>query len=253
MSQQVVSQTESGIYLGKTFHQRFRPVEHKFEYDIALFWLKLSEADSLGESLKWFSVHRRNFTRFYRPDYCGDASVPLETAVKSKMTLLNKGAELDGDVYFLGQLRTLGMYFSPVNFYFLRHPASGIYTHMMAEVSNTPWNERHYYLVDMASQQDTEKAFHVSPFNPLEMTYKWQITPPGEHFSLSLACHTEKKDFVAGVNMTRISLNNENLRSTLRRIPSMTIKTVAGIYWQALKLFIKRAPIYDHPKSQEPR
>lgn len=150
----------------------------------------------------------------------------------------------------LGQVRTLGIYFSPVNFYFLRND-DGIFTHMLAEVSNTPWNERHYYLVDLDTQADTDKAFHVSPFNPMDMTYKWNIKPPEDAFVMTLDCHREDKEFRAGLNMKRISLNNHNLNRAIKRIPSMTIKTVVGIYWQALKLFLKRTPIYGHPNSQE--
>ena len=90
------------------------------------------------------------------------------------------------------RLRMFGIYFSPVNFYFLRDEL-GVFTHMMAEVSNTPWNERHYYLVDMDKQEDTQKEFHVSPFNPLDMTYKWNVGIPGEVFFMTLACHQKKK------------------------------------------------------------
>jgi len=244
---------ESAIYQGKVFHQRFRPTQHKFDYDIYLFWLKLSEIESLSHTLRHFSIGKRGWLSFHRDDYYGEPSLPLDEAIRQKMTALNQSEKLDGEVFFFGQLRTFGIYFSPVNFYFLRSPEHNRFTHMLAEVSNTPWNERHYYLVDMETQEDTEKAFHVSPFNPLDMTYKWTIRQPDAHFNLVMACHRKEKDFTAGLNMKRISLDNTNLRIMLRRIPSMTIKTVVGIYWQALKLFIKRTPIYDHPNSQEPR
>ncbi len=245
---------ESAIYQGKVNHQRFKPTQHKFDYDIYVMWLKLSEIDQLGTMLKRFSVGKRGWLSFHRDDYYGDSTLPLDEAIRQKMTELNDGAKLEGDVFFFGQLRSFGIYFSPVNFYFLRSCEAKRFTHMLAEVSNTPWNERHYYLVDMDTQEDTEKAFHVSPFNPLDMTYKWTIRQPDERFSLVMACHQKEKDFIAGLNMKRISLDNKNLRIMLRRIPSMTIKTVVGIYWQALKLFIKRTPVYDHPNnSQEPR
>lgn len=244
---------ESAIYEGKVFHQRYRPTQHKFDYNIYMFWLKLSEVNQLGTALSRFSIGKRGWVSFYRSDYYGDDETPLETSILEKMCALNNGVSLSGEVFFFGQLRTFGIYFSPVNFYFLRAPQCQRFTHMLAEVSNTPWNERHYYLVDLAEQQDTEKAFHVSPFNPLDMTYKWTIRQPDEQFNLVMECHQAKKDFTAGVKMTRISLNNQHLRIMLRRIPSMTIKTVVGIYWQALKLIIKRTPVYDHPNNQEPR
>jgi len=244
---------ESAIYKGKVYHQRFKPTQHKFDYDIYLFWLKLEDDElaTLSNTLKYFSADKKARVRFKREDYLGDASLSLREAVLSRMTELNGNIPLEGDVFMLGQLRMWGLYFSPVNFYYLRN-SEGKFTHMLAEVSNTPWNERHHYLVNLDSQDDTPKAFHVSPFNPMDMTYKWSISQPSSTLSLAMDCVREDKEFSAGINLTRFSLNNANLSAALKRIPSMTIKTVAGIYWHALKLLLKRTPLYTHPeKSQE--
>ncbi|MCP3701636.1 MAG: DUF1365 domain-containing protein, partial [Alteromonas sp.] len=147
---------ESAIYKGKVYHQRFKPTQHKFDYDIYLFWLKLesNELETLSSSLKRFSAYNKARVRFKREDYLGDPSLPLDQAVIDRMTELNGGKTLQGDVFMLGQLRMWGLYFSPVNFYYLRN-AEGKYTHMLAEVSNTPWNERHHYLVNLDTQDDT--------------------------------------------------------------------------------------------------
>jgi len=244
---------ESAIYKGKVYHQRFKPTQHKFDYDIYLFWLKLesNELEALSSSLTHFSAHDKARVRFKREDYLGDASVSLKQAVLERMTELNDGITLKGDVFMLGQLRMWGLYFSPVNFYYLRN-TEGKYTHMLAEVSNTPWNERHHYLVNLDTQDDTPKAFHVSPFNPMDMTYKWSISQPSSRLSLAMDCVRDDKEFSAGINLTKFTLDNANLSTALKRIPSMTIKTVAGIYWHALKLLLKRTPLYTHPeKSQE--
>ncbi len=244
---------ESAIYKGKVYHQRFKPTQHKFDYDIYLFWLKLesNELEALSSSLTHFSAHDKARVRFNREDYLGDASVSLKQAVLERMTELNDGITLKGDVFMLGQLRMWGLYFSPVNFYYLRN-TEGKYTHMLAEVSNTPWNERHHYLVNLDTQDDTPKAFHVSPFNPMDMTYKWSISQPSSRLSLAMDCVRDDKEFSAGINLTKFTLDNANLSAALKRIPSMTIKTVAGIYWHALKLLLKRTPLYTHPeKSQE--
>ncbi len=244
---------ESAIYKGKVYHQRFKPTQHKFDYDIYLFWLKLEsdELNALSDTLTYFSAHSKARVRFKREDYLGDPSISLKQAVLERMTELNGGKTLNGDVFMLGQLRMWGLYFSPVNFYFLRN-VEGKYTHMLAEVSNTPWNERHHYLVNLDTQADTPKAFHVSPFNPMDMTYKWSISQPSSRLSLAMDCVREDKEFSAGINLTKFTLDNANLSAALKRIPSMTIKTVAGIYWHALKLLLKRTPLYTHPeKSQE--
>ena len=244
---------ESAIYKGKVYHQRFKPTQHKFDYDIYLFWLKLEsdELNALSDTLTYFSAHSKARVRFKREDYLGDPSISLKQAVLERMTELNGGKTLNGDVFMLGQLRMWGLYFSPVNFYYLRND-EGIYSHMLAEVSNTPWNERHHYLVNLDTQADTPKAFHVSPFNPMDMTYKWSISQPSSRLSLAMDCVREDKEFSAGINLTKFTLDNANLSAALKRIPSMTIKTVAGIYWHALKLLLKRTPLYTHPeKSQE--
>ncbi|MCB4438043.1 DUF1365 domain-containing protein [Alteromonas sp. McT4-15] len=244
---------ESAIYRGTVFHQRFKPTQHKFDYDIYLFWLKLSgnELETLDSTLSHFSTSKRARARFKRSDYLGDQDVPLAQAVLQKMQSLNNNVALEGDVFMLGQIRMWGLYFSPVNFYYLRDD-QGTFTHLLAEVSNTPWNERHHYLVDLKTQAHTEKAFHVSPFNPMDMTYHWRISQPSHTLSLAMDCVRDDKEFSAGINLQKFKLDEANLSNAMKRIPSMTIKTMAGIYWQALKLFLKRTPLYSHPeKSQE--
>jgi DUF1365 family protein len=120
---------------------------------------------------------------------------------------------------------------------------------LLAEVSNTPWNDRHCYLVDLAKQEDCEKVFHVSPFNPMDMQYKWEISQPAQSLKLTLSCHKEVKHFAASLNLSKVELNSKSLFNVLLTIPSMTIKTVIGIYWQALKLFIKGVPFYSHSEQ----
>ena len=240
---------DSAIYEGKVYHERFSPTQHKFDYHIYLFWIKLNEVDALPAALKHFSVSSKARVRFKREDYLGDSNTPLDQSVLEKMNSLSEDT-LSGDVYMLGQLRMWGMYFSPVNFYYLKGKDDA-FTHVLAEVSNTPWNERHYYLVDLAVQADTPKAFHVSPFNPMDMTYKWRITQPSQRLSLTMDCVRGEKEFNAGINLTRLSLDNANLSRVMKRIPSMTIRTMIGIYWQALKLLIKRTPLYNHPKKSQ--
>jgi hypothetical protein len=247
MNKEPLDMPESGIYTGNVFHRRSVPKVHQFNYRIYLFWVKLKELDILTETVSGFSQNKSGISvvNFKREDYLGDAKIPLETAILKKMNTLSE-VRVSGDVYMLGQIRTFGLYFSPVNFFYLRN-AHGKYTHMLAEVSNTPWNERHYYLVDLDKQSDCDKAFYVSPFNPMDMQYKWQVQQPAENIKLNLSCYKQTKHFEAAINMQKQPLTSATLRKSLLSIPSMTVKTVAGIYWQAIKLFLKRVPIYTHP------
>lgn len=238
---------QSAIYKGEVFHRRFVPKNHTFSYKVFLMWLNLDEIELLNTSVKGFSSESWAPIRFKRQDYYGDPSKPLKQCILEKMTEL-AGQEMQGDIYLLSQMRTFGFYFSPVNFYYLQQH-DGTFSHLLAEVSNTPWNERHYYLVDLAKQEDSEKQFHVSPFNPMDMQYKWAISQPQDILQLSLSCHKESKHFVASLNLSKIEMNSKNLFNVVVSIPNMAIKTVFGIYWQALKLFLKGVPVYPHPEQ----
>lgn len=240
---------ESALYVGEVYHQRVVPKHHEFTYKIFLFWIKLNELPRLNNEVKGFSNRGFAPTQFKREDYLGDTSLSLEHAVLDKMNELCDST-LQGDVFLLGQVRMFGLYFSPVNFYFLRDQELG-FTHMLAEVSNTPWNKRHHYLVDLKHQKPCDKAFHVSPFNPMDMQYHWSVKTPDEDLNLKLSCFKQQRHFTAALNMTKKSLNSKTLLRVILSIPSMTIKTVFGIYWQALKLFIKRVPFYGYPSNNK--
>lgn len=240
---------ESALYVGKVFHQRFVPKRHAFNYRIFLFWLDLDEIELLDKTVRGFSHRPWSLVRFKREDYLGDTTSSLTDSVVHRMSEL-AGKPLHGKVFMLGQVRIFGLYFSPVNFFYLLGE-DGTFSHMLAEVSNTPWNQRHHYLVDLNNQIDCDKAFHVSPFNPIDMQYHWQVNQPDQRLDLSLGCSQGEKHFEASLNLQKQQLNSKTLSRVLMSIPSMTIKTVAGIYWQAFKLFLKGVPYYGHPISKD--
>lgn len=235
----------SAIYTGTVMHARLVPKKHQFSYQVHMLWLELNEIAQLDQQLSWFSSKRFAPVQFKRSDFLGDPERDLHSCVLEKMSQL-AGQPLSGKVFLLSPLRTFGLYFSPVNFYYLQDE-EGQFSHLLAEVSNTPWNERHCYLVDLHQQLDSPKVFHVSPFNPLDMQYKWRISQPQEQLSVDLSCHQSSKQFVAKLNLSRQALNSNSLKRVVLKIPSITIKTVVGIYWQALKLFMKGVPVYSHP------
>ena len=243
----------SAIMRGEVSHKRFSPTQHSFHYPMVQWWLALDELPQVAALSRCWSLRRFAPLQFRRADYLPTSQGELADAVREKMSELAQ-QQLNGRVYFLGNLRTFGLYFSPINCYFLQQPGHQQFSYMLAEVSNTPWNERHYYLLDLSQPLTHDKAFHVSPFNPIEMQYQWRIRPPaitadGKPASIHLEAHQGTKHFSATVTLKRVELNSSSIRNVLIRFPINTVTTVLAIYWQALRLWLKRTPIYDHPHN----
>ncbi|MDR9828137.1 DUF1365 family protein [Vibrio sp. FNV 38] len=239
----------SKIYVGNVRHRRFTPVTHHINYQLFMPCIDLDELTQLSQDVMVFGTRWWHWARFRRSDYLGQGD--LKQAVQNKVFELT-GERVEGRVEAVLHLRYLGLYFSPVNFYYL-YDEQNDWQFMLAEVSNTPWNERHYYALPADSGEGDkdwqhEKAFHVSPFNPIDQVYQWKIKPIGEHLSVHLECHKEGKIFDATMAMTQIPFTSSKLLSLLIRTPIQTIKVMVGIYWQAFKLWRKGTPLYSHPK-----
>ncbi len=248
---------ESAIYSGIVRHRRFAPTQHQFDYSLSMLLLKISEIPRVLDSFWPLGSGRLSWLRFRREDYLGASGVDLETAVKDKIAELTSlpRSGLTGDVFMLAQLRCLGFYFSPLNLYYLRQGDE--FRYLLAEVSNTPWNERHYYVLDLQDIKPHAKAFHVSPFNPMQQQYHWRVIPPSP-VAAPLLVHIEAhpqdaaghRVFDASLMLQRHPLNQTELRRVLLKSPMQTLGIALGIYWQALRLFLKRTPLYAHPRKQ---
>ncbi|RTE87319.1 MULTISPECIES: DUF1365 domain-containing protein [Gammaproteobacteria] len=243
--------SHSGVYWGVVGHRRLMPQKHQLRYKIMQWCFDLKELSSIHCLSKFLSVERKRWAplHFKDTDYLKGYFQPeyedIHDAVLRKMNDLSD-QPLSGNITFLGNIRNWGIYFSPINCFFLRN-TQGLYTHMLAEVSNTPWNERHYYLVDLEDQQPTQKAFHVSPFNPMDMTYHWRIKAPKDTCVVHIGVKRHELEFDATLKLSKQELNSKSIRSVLRKHPIQVVKIVWGIYWHAVKLFLKKVPIYKHP------
>ena len=264
MSESPASEFESAIYRGFVRHRRFTPKQHEFDYPLFMMLMKADEIPQLLEKFWQLGSKALSWARFKRSDYLDNANQTLSESVREKLAALTgkPRSQLDGDVFILCHLRYLGLYFSPLNLYFLRQGDG--YRYMLAEVSNTPWNERHYYCIDLDDPKPHAKAFHVSPFNPLQQQYRWRITPPDAR-ELQCLVHIESwqdletdsgetaetKIFDATLSLQRVPLNQSELTRVLIRTPVQTASIVAGIYWQALKLYCKGVPFHSHPGRRQ--
>lgn len=241
----------AAIYSGTIAHQRYIPRPHCFQYSFFMWFLPLDELHTLPRLSPWFSHESWALNRFYRPDYLGDRSVKLADAVRERMKELT-GHEVRGTVCGLLNMRTLGLYFSPVNFYY-GFDEEGGFSHFLAEVSNIPWNERHHYahyVGDGQLKPDHPKQFHVSPFNPDNQHYHWHLGGPGETISVGLDVDDKRgRIFEARLNLERQPLTLKSVCRQLIKKPVMTAFVVAGIYYQASRLFLKKVPYIPYDKE----
>jgi DUF1365 family protein len=248
---------KSALYRGRVRHRRFTPVEHAFEYRMFYLYLDLDELPRALDRLPGWSARRPALARFAREDHFGDPSVSLDQAVRG-LVEEQCGVRPSGPIRLLAMPRTLGFSFNPVSFFFC-FATDGELTHIVAEVDNTPWGERHCYAVDVARDGfgkgrqlrfRVPKAFHVSPFHPMRQEYEWKFTKPGR----SLVVHMENwEDRVVRSDATlvlrRQALDPRNATLALLRHPAMALSVLRGIYAQAARLWIKGARYHPHPKT----
>ena len=248
----------SAIYEGRVRHRRHAPHAHAFQYRMAQLYLDLDELETVFRDRWLWSVERRNLASFRRGDFLGDPGQPLAESVRDRVQAAT-GDRPAGPVRLLTHLRYAGYSFNPVSFYYC-HGNDGSLHSVVAEITNTPWKERHAYVLPIADAThqgrayhwEFDKAFHVSPFLPMDRRYAWSFTAPQADLNVHMnVADGGQREFDATLSLQRRSLDGRNLARVLWRYPLMTAQVIAGIHWQALRLWLKRNPVYDHPSHQE--
>ena len=243
----------SAIYEGWVRHRRHEPVEHEFRYRLFLPYLDLDELPEVLDRYPLWSARRPAPAWFRRTDFMGPADRPLSECVRD-VARAELGETARGPVRMLANLRYLGHCFNPVSFYFCFDEGGESVRAVVADVTNTPWGERHAYAIGRVNGDRhvihgrLEKAFHVSPLMDMDHTYDWRATTPGE----DLVVHIESRRagrtaFDATLSLRRRELCPALMRRTLLRYPAMTVRVSGLIYWQALRLKLKGARYFPHP------
>jgi len=244
----------SGIYEGWVSHRRLAPVEHAFRYRIFMPLLDLADLPGLLDGIPLWSARRRAPARIRRADFLGDADVPLADAARD-LVAERAGIRPGGPVLVLANPRYWGVGMNPVAFYYLygSGPGAGVEA-MIADVTNTPWGESHPYVLTASGvggelRGDFGKRLHVSPFMPMEQTYEWSASAPGDRLAVSIANREDGAEvFAASLALERREITPGYMARLLLRYPPMTISTIVRIYLNAAKLKLKGAPYFSHPE-----
>lgn len=259
------------VYEGSVMHARHTPKRHHFSYKLFYLLIDLDEINLLSELSPLWSVNKINLVQFRHKDYMnGTISGNLKSSVVD-IILRQTQDHFKGKIFLLTNLRYWGYCFNPVSYYFCFNE-NGALQYIVDEVSNTPWKERYQYVhkINIPSNNSSKpnshnkqppelvfefkKAFHVSPFMPMDMRYKTIYKISNNKILIHMSLYkTEQSDtrreiFFASMNLKNgqpLTPKNANLLPF--RFPFQCSKIILSIYWQAFRLWIKRFPFYAHP------
>jgi DUF1365 family protein len=237
----------SAIYEGTLVHHRFATVDHRFSYRVAMPFVDLEEIDKLCGLHPLWSAEQPNVVSFRRRDFLPDRPGTLDEAVRD-LVAERLGHRPDGPVAMLAHLRTWGWLFNPITLFYCFDPEGHHVEALLAEVTNTPWHERHVYVVGAPGKHRFSKALHVSPFFDSDMAYELAYGEPGARLGVSMRnIRGAETLFSAGLRLARQDADRRTLGRLIWSHRLMTMRVSAGIYRQALALRRAGVPIVPHP------
>jgi DUF1365 family protein len=243
------------LYVGHTIHIRKSPILHSFKYKVLYYFLNLDEVPRLFKYPGFFSYNFPGLLSFWRKDYLGHKSESISEAVK-KEVYTKTGQTFQGPIYLLTNISYLGFCFNPVSFYYCFDDNQKL-KYVVSEITNTPWGEKHANVLEIKDEERIfkfKKDFHVSPFIPMNVDYSWSLSLPENVLKIKMENrfhHSSDVFFEAILNLRQEPLNFLNIFKYFFTLPLTSFKTMFGIYLQAFKLYLKKAPFYTHPKKGE--
>jgi DUF1365 family protein len=238
------------LYLGHTVHQRLAPRPHKFSYGVFQLLLDVDRLDQAFQGLKLIRNGRFGLFSFAEQDHGARDGSPIRPWVLNQLEAAGLTASA-ATIRLLCFPRILGFVFNPLSILFVED-ADGRLEAVIYEVCNT-FGQSHAYVVPAngdgeVHRQSADKAFYVSPFWPVAGGYRFWVTRPEDRFDLTIVKQTEgRADFVAKLSARRKALTDRCLLSLSFTMPLMTLGVVAAIHWEALRLWIKGAPVWARP------
>jgi DUF1365 family protein len=242
----------SALYVGEVMHQRLRPRRHHLRYRLYHLLIDIDELPRLTQRLRFFSVDRFNLFSLHARDYGDGSGRPLRPQIDEQLRAA--GLPTGGAIRLLTLPRLLGHVFNPLSVWFC-HAPDGALSALIYEVNNT-FGQRHRYLIPVhepaatSIRQRVDKRLHVSPFNDMDMAYHFRVAPPGERVSVCVEVHDARGELlVARQDGLRRELSDAALLRVFFTHPLLTLKVVAAIHWEALRLWLKRVPWYAQPPA----
>ncbi len=241
---------DASLYVGQVMHRRTKPRRHRFTYRLFAIALDLDCIDAVDRRLKLFSVGRFNLLSFRARDFGDGSDLPLKDQLVARCaTDRIYGIER---VVLVTMPRLLGFAFNPLSLFFC-FDHQGRNRAIVHEVHNT-FGERHFYVqpVDYrgTARHEAPKAFHVSPFLPMGLGYRFRVRPLGERYDVAITVSdSEGPVLVAIQKMAREELTDWTIIRAALAFPVMTVKVVAGILWEAARLWLKGIRVYPHPSK----
>ena len=247
-----VAPAQNSIYRGFIRHRRVAPVRHVFNYATSMIFINLADADSLLRPAPLLSAGAPALGWLRQDDHRRMPGKPLEQSVREHVQA-ETGTRPEGKIFLLSHLRYWGVMMNPLAVFYC-YDGRGRLSHLVLQVTNTPWGERVWYVLTTRNEARRErfvfdKRMHVSPFNDMNMQYHCLLLKPGRRLLVHLENHragVKHSDATLALRAEPLS-RAALLRQTLLRVPE-TLKVSYGIYWNALRLWLKGAPRYGHPR-----